>query len=219
MSPPAAVPVFALHTDTVRQADLSGMALRMPERMKKAARYRFERDRLLCIGAGLLMLSALGIPDESALAFGPFGKPYAPGYPAFSLSHSGDWCVLALDSDPVGIDLEKPSETALAAAPRVFTPDERTWMGEAPLERFFQLWTWKESVMKATGRGLDLAPESFSVLCFTRNEPLVLDQRCWYAASGTLDSYPFSVCSSRPASVSLRILDAVPASIHSQFMV
>lgn len=72
--------------------------------------------------------------------------------------------------------------------------------------------------MKATGRGLDLAPESFSVLPFTRNEPLALDRRRWYAASGTLDGYPFSVCSSRPVSVSLRILDAVPARKHSQFM-
>lgn len=136
---PAAVLVFALHTDTVRGTDLSEMALRMPERMKKAARYRFERDHLLCIGAGLLMLSALGIPDESALVFGAFGKPYAPGYPAFSLSHSGNWCVLARDPDPVGIDLEKPVESALSAAPRVFIPAELAWMSESPTERFFQL--------------------------------------------------------------------------------
>ena len=36
----------------------------MPERMKRAVRYRFEKDRLLCIGGGLLMRHVVGIRDE-----------------------------------------------------------------------------------------------------------------------------------------------------------
>ena len=210
MIEPVTVPVYALHTDTIRRADPAEMEKRMPERMKKAGRYRFERDRLLCIGAGLLMLRVLGIPDESVLEYGTCGKPSAPGYLPFNVSHSGDWCILAAGPDPVGADIEKPAASVMDIAPRVFTPAERSWMSESPAERFFRLWTWKESVMKATGLGMNLAPESFEVLPFTRNEPVVLNGRRWYAASGNLDGCVFSVCSASPMSVSLRIVTEGP---------
>ena len=205
MTQPVTVPVYALHTDTVRRADRSVLEQRMPERMKKAARFRFERDRLLCIGAGLLMMQALGIPDESVLAYGPYGKPSAPGFPGFSLSHSGEWVVLAAGPDPVGADLEKPDSAHLQVAGRVFTPGEREWMSADPVRRFFQLWTWKESVMKALGLGMNLDPASFDVMPFTRDEPVRLDGREWYAASGQLKEYAFSVCASCPVLPSLRI--------------
>ena len=210
MIQPAIVPVYALHADTVRRANLADMKRLMPERMKKAGRYRFERDRLLCIGAGLLMLRVLGIPGESVLKYGAYGKPSAQGYPPFSLSHSGDWCLLAAGPDAVGVDLEKPVPSALNTAPKVFTPAERAWMDEAPRERFFRLWTWKESVMKATGLGMSLAPESFEVLPFTWNEPLILDGSRWYAVSFDLDGYACSVCTSVPPAVSLQILKPDP---------
>ena len=205
MVQPVTVPVYALHTESVRQADLTIPEQRMPERMKRAALFRFERDRLLCIGAGLLMLQVLGIPDESVLACGPYGKPAAPGYPGFSLSHSGNWVILAAGPDPVGADLEKRDETHLQVAGRVFTPREREWMSEDPVRRFFQLWTWKESVMKAAGLGLNLDPASFDVMPFARNEPIRLDGRSWYAGSGQLEEYTFSVCAACPVIPSLRI--------------
>ena len=69
MAQPVTVPVYALHTESVRQADLTIPQQRMPERMKRAARFRFERDRLLCIGAGLLMLQqTIGSPIAYSLA-------------------------------------------------------------------------------------------------------------------------------------------------------
>jgi len=205
MNQPVTVPVYALHTEAVRRADRSKLEQWMPERMKKAARFRFERDRLLCIGAGLLLLQALGIPGESVLTYGPYGKPSAAGYPGFSLSHSGDWIILASGPDPVGADLEKPDSAHLRVADRVFTPAEREWMSRDPVRRFFQLWTWKESVMKATGLGVTLDPASFEVMPFTRNEPVLLDGNRWYAASGLLEGYAFSVCAACPVLPSLRI--------------
>ena len=38
-----------------------------------------------------------------------YGKPYIPALPDmhFNISHSGRWIVCAVDSKPIGIDIEK----------------------------------------------------------------------------------------------------------------
>lgn len=43
-----------------------------------------------------------------SVSIGDYGKPYIPGGEiCFNLSHSGDYVVLASDSDRVGVDIEK----------------------------------------------------------------------------------------------------------------
>ena len=103
------VKVYAIRTDTVRKWDLSRLEQRMPERMRKANRFRFEKDRLLCLGAGILLHEALGISDEALIRYRKNGKPFAPGYPAFNLSHSGQWCLLAANGicRQIGVDVEE----------------------------------------------------------------------------------------------------------------
>ncbi|MBR3019447.1 MAG: 4'-phosphopantetheinyl transferase superfamily protein [Clostridia bacterium] len=192
------LPVYAIHTDTVRQMNWDPLERYLPARMKKARQYRFERDQLLCVGAGLLLLRVLGLCDESRLRTGPYGKPYAPGFPAFSLSHSGDWCVLVMGDDGIGVDIEQMDESHLSVAPAVFTPGELDWMNEKPLERFHTLWTLKESLMKATGLGFELHPISFEVLPFLHGQSVYLQEKQWYAAAGEVPGYRFSVCGRVP---------------------
>jgi len=192
--------VYAIRTDTVRELDLDALETVMPERMAKARRFYFERDRLLCLGAGFLMMEALGIRDEKEIRYGENGKPYAPGFPPFSISHSGQWCILAIGSGDaeIGADLEEIDERHTDIAAKVCTPGELAWMREDPLERFFQLWTWKESVMKATGRGIALEPGSFEVLPFTKAQAVRIEGRDWYASGGRWDNCRFSVCADEP---------------------
>jgi 4'-phosphopantetheinyl transferase len=170
----------------------------MPERMKRAEKYRFEKDRLLCMGGGFLMLYVVGIRDESEIREGQYGKPFAPGYPAFNFSHSGEWCILVKGEGEIGVDIEKIDENKLSAAPTVYTPPELAWMNEEPLERFYRLWTWKESLIKALGTGMSLEPKTFEVLPFMENQPIRMYGQLWYAASGSIPGYRFSVCSSSP---------------------
>ena len=47
--------VYAIAAETIRQLDPAPLCRHMPERMKRVEGYRFEKDRLLCIGGGLLM--------------------------------------------------------------------------------------------------------------------------------------------------------------------
>ncbi len=193
------MPVYAISTETVRQLDWTPLVRHMPERMEKAGKYRFERDRLLCIGGGFLMRMAAGIRDESELCRGPYGKLSAPGYSYFNLSHSGEYCILAKSDSKIGVDIERIGGNDMIAAPVVFTPRELTWMKNEP-DRFYQLWTLKESLLKAIGMGMSLDPDTVDVLPFIEKQSIFLNGQSWYAASDRVTGYRFSVCTTSPIS-------------------
>lgn len=142
---------------------LSGAELLTPERRDRMHRYRRREDQLRCLAAGLLLRHALGAA-HACLQYGPNGKPFLPDGPHFNLSHAGDYVLLGVADEPLGVDVEHivPWDSRVAA--RVFTPDEQAWLaaqpGDAP---FYRLWTAKESLMKLTGQGLALPPETFSI--------------------------------------------------------
>lgn len=98
---------------------------------------------------------------------GPGGKPELVGCRdfCFNLSHSGQWVVLAYDTQPVGVDVEQVSKTARLRdlAVRFFTIEEQQYAAASP-EHFFRIWTAKESYLKYLGTGLTRPLSSFSVL-------------------------------------------------------
>jgi 4'-phosphopantetheinyl transferase len=96
------------------------------------------------------------------LVIGAHGKPALPGTAlGFNLSHSGAAAVVALAADlELGVDLEKPGRPRahVELARRYFCPAEADAVaqaGEAQREALFlHLWTAKEAVLKALGRGI-----------------------------------------------------------------
>lgn len=139
------------------------------ERRQRADRYRRKEDALRCLAAGALLRRALGTAEYTA-AKGPFGKPYIKGNNRFhyNLSHSGHWVAIAYGNAEVGIDVEKicmdPGKEEIAR--RYFTPDEQVYVFDtkalAP-QRFFEVWTGKESYLKYLGTGLQKDLASFSI--------------------------------------------------------
>ena len=193
------VTVSAVRADELSAKDLCAVEAALPARAEKARRFRQERDRLLCLGAGYLMMRAVGIRREEEILIGENGKPYAPGYPPFSISHSGVWCILAAGTQrTIGADIEAVCEAHLDAAGAVLTPGELAWMARDPVERFFRLWTWKESLMKATGLGMALEPREIEALSFAMGRPVRLLGREWHACEGGREGYRFSVCADEP---------------------
>jgi len=102
-----------------------------------------------------------GSPEALQLAAGPNGKPRLPGGPRFSLSHSGDLGLVAIDpACEVGVDLEpvRPVPEADEIAARWFAPEERAALHAAGADggaAFARLWTRREAWLKALGVGLD----------------------------------------------------------------
>ncbi|HSX60518.1 MAG TPA: 4'-phosphopantetheinyl transferase superfamily protein [Tahibacter sp.] len=100
--------------------------------------------------------------DELVLEAGAHGKPALAGAPlAFNLSHAADAAVVALARGvEVGIDLESPSRPRPHAelARRYFRAREADAVEAAAADEreptFLRLWTAKEAVLKAIGRGL-----------------------------------------------------------------
>lgn len=140
------------------------------ERREKVMRYRYEKDKRLCLGAGLLLLHALRQAGASDLTLHTpeSGKPVLEAHPSlqFNLSHSGTLAVCAVSEGPVGVDVEE-----LRCFPReietlCFQPRELTWLEFEPNRDLasLRLWTRKESWIKLTGSGLSTAPNSFSAL-------------------------------------------------------
>lgn len=153
-----------------------------PARRQKADRFRFPKDRRLCLGAELLLRYVLRVrgaefPDE--FVYGPQGKPQLPDDSLqFSLSHSGGWVLCAAGSCAVGCDIEKIAPFDLCIADRFFSPGEAADIAaqptpEAQTELFYRYWVLKESFLKAVGLGMSLPLNAFEIL---RQEEILVRQ-------------------------------------------
>jgi len=113
-------------------------------------------------------------PKQWLFGAGQFGKPYIDQVEGreleFNLSHAGSWIALAVRrGEPVGIDIEPvPAQhDVVEAVSNYFTRAEIDWlsMHERCQQRdaFIRLWVMKEAYIKATGKGLSAALDSFAV--------------------------------------------------------
>jgi Phosphopantetheinyl transferase len=110
-----------------------------------------------------------------------YGKPFIPGYPYhFNISHSDDLIICGVSDIEIGVDCQTvdTNSNIEGIIKRFFTPDEQSYVlsgspSSTPelrtnnLElrtRFTELWTLKESYIKALGTGGATPLESFSVL-------------------------------------------------------
>ena len=143
-------------------------------------RYRHPRPQRefgLCRAALRAMLCRrLGCRnDDLAFETSRHGKPVALvcGMPApisFNVSHSGKHGLIALAPEGrIGVDVEErvTRHDLDGEIRRVFAPVERAELASASGDRkvhlFFNLWTMKEALLKALGRGLSLDTSRFEV--------------------------------------------------------
>jgi len=126
--------------------------------------------------AGSLLLAQMvcrisGYPVSSiSIHRYPNGKPFLPDFPNlhFNITHTDHLAVLAIDTKLVGVDIEKVSTARMAVANRFFSESEKEMLkkcsGKKRDKLFFELWTIRESFVKAIGCGIfgtmgDFAPE------------------------------------------------------------
>jgi 4'-phosphopantetheinyl transferase len=113
-----------------------------------------------------------------ALGYHPHGKPYLTNSDMeFNISHSGEIAVIAFSNGiPVGIDIEKliPLEDKDELLRQFFHAKEELEIislsaRESQLA-FYNCWTRKEAILKATGDGLTIDSKSFYAGSFFSNE-------------------------------------------------
>lgn len=118
--------------------------------------YGIEKDFL-----ALEPASQAGADASGSIGRGPHGKPYLIGCPEihFNISHCDGLAACAIDSRPVGIDVERIRPCRDSLLLRVLSEHERQQVEaagsrEEQEERFFRFWTLKESYLKAVGCGI-----------------------------------------------------------------
>jgi 4'-phosphopantetheinyl transferase len=138
--------------------------LTIPERTR-ADRYRFPDDRRRSIVARAATRRFLGRylgSDPASLVIDEeeFGKPLLRGHEIeFNASHSGDLVAVAFSKETVvGVDVERRRHLTdtLALARRYFSTEEVAIVERAAdaNDAFFAIWTAKEAIVKASGKGI-----------------------------------------------------------------
>jgi 4'-phosphopantetheinyl transferase len=176
--PPDVIDVHVAYTAGLDEAALQeARDVLSTEERARADRFVFDRDRRDFVWAHALLrrtLSGLApiAPREWTFDITASGKPSvsaAQGRLAFNLSHARGIVACAVTTADVdlGVDVERPPERHLMTVARRFfarveadaleacAPDER------PV-RFVEIWTLKESFIKATGDGLRAPLGAFS---------------------------------------------------------
>ena len=150
-------------------------ALLTEKEKARASRFRFEKDRrqfIVSRGALRVILSGYGEVDpvKIRLGAGEFGKPFLENRTEipiqFNVAHSGGFVLISvcLGSD-LGVDLEKfdPGDKRMfGLIETICSPGEAAFVKSLPPDQIetclTRLWTAKEAVLKAAGKGLQIEP-------------------------------------------------------------
>ncbi|MBF0259914.1 MAG: 4'-phosphopantetheinyl transferase superfamily protein [Desulfamplus sp.] len=136
-------------------------------------------------------------PPESieSVQLSGFGKPFIENRVCFNISHSGNCCVCAFHSSEIGIDIEAVRPIAFRDFFNLFTRQEKDIItnSETPLNSFYEIWTRKEAIIKAHGKGLSTGLETF---CVSGNSS-VINSIKWYI-------HPIAIANNYISNIALR---------------
>src|SRR5699024_9745131 len=129
------------------------------EKANRIQRYK-RRDQYRSI-IGEMIIKKYGVNpncvSDVTFEFNKYGKPYLRGI-EFNISHYSNWVVCAISTNKIGIDIEKVIDLDINIVDQYFHPIELNWMKKGTdkerLLKFYQLWTKKESFIKAIGKGM-----------------------------------------------------------------
>jgi 4'-phosphopantetheinyl transferase len=150
---------------TIRSQDVADIADDLGKDQVHVWRLRYNRERRREPLHSLLS-AYLGVPAvDVVLVEGEHGRPELAKpwnrLLQFNWSHSGDTALIAVARGCApGIDVEqlRPRPRSLELARRFFHPNETAFLTALDASRreraFLQLWTAKEAVLKAMGRGI-----------------------------------------------------------------
>ena len=132
-----------------------------PRYREKYLRSKSERVRQQALLSGLLLHQELNLMANSKLIINEYGKPsLADESWHFSLSHSGDYVILAVSDTPVGADIEGTTKGTMKIARKAFP---KKWVLELEKldsvsspdfqKEFSRYWTLYEASVKLMGCG------------------------------------------------------------------
>ncbi len=217
--------IYAVNIDFDLQLFYDRFQLHLPSNViKKCDKYHFADDRKRCLTGKLLKRVLLAKHLNSSISelefdVNRYGKPQLIRHNQkslhFNLSHSGDWVVIAIDNEPLGIDIELIQPQIPDVEKIVFTENEIKQIysveQDQHINRFFNQWTRKESYIKAMGMGFSANLEMISIL-ESANGTIRIEtnssDKNWVIRDIPFDpKYSLSVCSRNQISDEISILN------------
>jgi 4'-phosphopantetheinyl transferase len=155
---------FSQYSSLRDESQLDTAWAKLPLSMReKIAAYKDPVDRQLRISGKLQLLRLIDdfklLLTLNDLKYTAFHKPYFDGGLDFSIAHC-DGAVICAGTmgAKIGVDIEPIKEIDIRDYRRELTINEYNMIeqSEDPSKAFLQIWTKKEALLKATGRGIDM---------------------------------------------------------------
>ncbi len=132
------------------------------QRREQALRYKHTFGQYTCLKSYLMLIDLLrrnNLLQDTQLpefVYNTYGKPYIAGGVEFSLSHCKAGIVVAIDTVPIGVDIEGFRHIDESLIRRTMNPAEVAHIlsSTKPNVAFTHLWTQKEAVLKQRGTGI-----------------------------------------------------------------
>jgi 4'-phosphopantetheinyl transferase len=191
---PALYVFYWLIDTAMPQAAFAQQMKQLPAAMHQdILKYRLHADRVRTLAGRLLLKEAIrqaGLPQHlmETLAYTGYKRPYIKADIDFNVTHSGR-CVacVAGRNMKVGIDVEEHKPIAPDDITTVLRADELQQMQQqqATPADILRFWTRKEAIVKASGEGLYMQPQS---IYFKDDLTAVAGHTTWYLHE--LDFHP-----------------------------
>ncbi|MBQ1224966.1 MAG: 4'-phosphopantetheinyl transferase superfamily protein [Erysipelotrichaceae bacterium] len=146
--------IYLLNCHDLHSSELFGKAFSVisEERRKVTDKYLQEEDKALSAGVGLLENYVRGKhPELAEILRDETEKPYFSDRRNFvSISHAGDYAMLGISEQPLGVDVEVFHNDHEIIIRHFFTADEKEYLDHCAdrQKEFFELWSRKESYIK-----------------------------------------------------------------------
>lgn len=191
---PNEIHVWSTDLTLTEEQEKNKFFLLSADERERAQRFHFPIHRQRFIAARSTLRELLSRYVNTAakdllFSYDEYKKPYLQNphhaHLQFNLAHSANLAVYAFTlNHAVGIDTEKiEHDTKQEIAARFFSPQENAALMQLPqpeqIAGFYRIWSRKEALIKAVGKGLSIPLSSFSVSVRDEPESIHLENETW----------------------------------------
>ncbi|WP_202702732.1 4'-phosphopantetheinyl transferase superfamily protein [Flavobacterium sp. UGB4466] len=163
----------------------------LPQKFRQEVlKYRKWDDRYNCLFGKLMVRMGSHILGNHSFEFEKmvkdnYGKPYMLGSNFnFNISHSGNMVVCVFSKQEIGVDIEEINDIDYSLFENVFSAQEFAEINRDGLDKFYEFWTRKESVIKAIGKGMSIPLTEIEI----NTGYTTYENDTWYTKSFKIDN-------------------------------
>lgn len=160
------IKLYKIELSKFQESVSSLIAFLSPFEKNRANRYHFSNDKNRFIISRTVLkflLSKQTGLDVNEIVLDKYSnkKPCLPSHPSifFNVTHAGDYALIAIAKKPVGVDIEHVNKDFdyNEILSGIFNKSEidDVFSSNNKQRTFYKLWTRKEAIVKATGKGID----------------------------------------------------------------